>query len=284
VTDLTFAEAINKAAKELHAAGIDDARYEARNLFLLIADFSSTDLISAETRVIPNELEISYTHAIHRRCGGEPFQHIVGTTEFFGLSLKTDARALIPRPDSECVVELALEQLNHEHNGKVADLGTGTGALLSAILYNHPNSLGIAIERSSRAASLATENLKALGLGERSEILNISWTEWSGWGDCDLIISNPPYIESAIIPTLQPEVRDHDPMDALDGGADGLDAYREIISLGAKHMKSDACLVLEIGYDQKVAVTDLLSSAGFIQIQHRKDLGGNDRAIAAKRP
>jgi release factor glutamine methyltransferase len=284
VTELTFAEAINTAAKELHTAGIDDARYEARNLFLLLADFSSTDLINAETRVIPCDLAISYAHAINRRCGGEPFQHIVGMTEFFGLSLKTDARALIPRPDSECVVELALEQLNHEHNGKVADLGTGTGALLSAILYNHSNSLGIAIEQSSRAASLATENLKALGLGDRSEILNISWTEWSGWRDCDLIVSNPPYIESAIIPTLQPEVRDHDPMDALDGGADGLDAYREIISLGAKHMKSGACIVLEIGYDQKVAVTDLLGSAGFIQIQHRKDLGGNDRAIAAKRP
>ena len=131
---------------------------------------------------------------------------------------------------------------------------------------------------------LARENITELSLSARATVLNQSWTDWNGWADCDLIISNPPYIESAVIPTLQPEVRDHDPMDALDGGVDGLDAYREIITLGAAHMKAGAHLVLEIGYDQKDMVSALLRAANFTGLTHRKDLGGNDRAIAARAP
>lgn len=281
---LTFADLINKGAAKLKRAGLDAARYEARTLFLWLADVSPTDLISSESRYASAVLIDKYEKAIDRRAAGEPFQHIVGTTEFYGLELLSDKRALIPRPDSECVVELALEMLPADTPIRIADLGTGTGALLAAVLSHRPDATGVAIERSAEAASLAAENFASLGLSDRTRLFQGSWTDWQDWRDCDVIISNPPYIESAVIPTLQPEVRDHDPMDALDGGADGLDAYREIIALGSTQMKSGAHLVLEIGYDQKEAVSDLLVATGFIDLQHRKDLGGNDRAIAAKRP
>lgn len=281
---LTFADLINKGAAKLNSAGLDAARYEARTLFLWLANISPTDLISAEHNNAPAALVAKYEAAIERRIAGEPFQHIVGTTEFYGLEFLSDPRALIPRSDSECIVELALEVLPTDAPLNVADLGTGTGALLAAILTYRPQVLGTAVERSAQAAILADENFKALGLASRTSVFQGSWADWQGWGECDLMISNPPYIESAVIPTLQPEVRDHDPMDALDGGADGLDAYREIISLGASQMKSGAHLVLEIGYDQKDSVTALLNKAGFTNLQHRKDLGGNDRGIAATRP
>jgi release factor glutamine methyltransferase len=281
---LTFADLINQGAAKLKSAGLDAARYEARILFLWAADLNPTALISAEQNNASDALIAKYQAAIDRRAAGEPFQHIVGTTEFYGLEFLSDKRALIPRPDSECVVELALEMLPNHTPLNVADLGTGSGALLSAILSHRPQAFGMAIERSPQAASLAEENFKALDLSPRTTIFRSSWTDWQGWDTCDLIISNPPYIESAVIPRLQAEVRDHDPMDALDGGADGLDAYREIITLGAAQMKAGAHLVLEIGYDQKDVVSALLHAAGFMNLKHRKDLGGNDRAIAAIRP
>ncbi|MEL7285691.1 MAG: HemK/PrmC family methyltransferase, partial [Pseudomonadota bacterium] len=155
------------------------------------------------------------------------------------------------------------------------------GVLLAEILHRFENARGFAIERDEKALSLAAENFETLGLSARTEVFKGSWTEWHGWPDCDLILSNPPYIQSAVIPTLQPEVRDHDPLAALDGGPDGLDAYREITKLAAAQMKPGAFLVFEIGFDQKEAVSQLLLKAGFTDLRHQQDLGGQDRAIAA---
>ncbi|MBO6695449.1 MAG: peptide chain release factor N(5)-glutamine methyltransferase, partial [Henriciella sp.] len=199
------------------------------------------------------------------------------------LELWSDGRALIPRADSECVVDLALMQIPEDAAWHLADLGTGSGALLAALLSQRQRASGAAVEQSAAAISLANENFETLNLTGRVQLVQSAWADWAGWDRCDLIISNPPYIASDVIPDLAPEVRDFDPMDALDGGPDGLAAYREIIALGGERMRSGAHLVLEIGYDQNSAVTDLLGSAGFVQLEHRKDLSGNDRAIAAKK-
>ena len=129
--------------------------------------------------------------------------------------------------------------------------------------------------------SLAEENFELLGLSQRVSVFQGSWMDWPDWGECDLIVSNPPYIKSAVIPTLAPEVRDFDPLGALDGGPDGLDAYREIIIEGSAQMKSGSHLVLEIGYDQREAVARLLDASNFTNLECRQDLGGNDRVIAA---
>ena len=279
----SYGETLKAGTDRLTEAGMEYAREEARAFLIWACDISTIDLISLEHDPFPDEHAQAYRDTIERRASGEPLQHIVGQTVFYGVSLKTDARALIPRSDSECVVDLALEYLPATKSAQIADLGTGTGALLIALLTTRTELTGIAIEQNAEAADLAAENIQMTDLTARTALFRGSWTNWTGWATIDLIISNPPYIQSDVIPTLAPEVRDHDPMEALDGGADGLAAYREIITL-ARAMKPGAHLVLEIGYDQKTAVTALLEAAGFTDITHRKDLGGNDRAIAATAP
>ena len=281
---VTYAEAVRIAADKLREAGLTDPRYEARLLVQWATKATGSDLILREQDPLSLTQHAAWQMAVRHRLARRPLAHLEGYAWFYGLQLKSDARALIPRADSECVVELAFGYIPTDAPQTVADLGTGTGALLAAILFHRPLARGIGIERSADAALLARENLDDLSLTNRATVLNQSWTDWIGWCDCDLIISNPPYIESGVIPTLQPEVRDHDPMEALDGGADGLDAYREIITLGAAHMKPGAHLVLEIGYDQKDRVSALLHAAGFTNLTHAKDLGGHDRAIAARAP
>ena len=277
----THADLLRRGAATLQAAGLDDPRAEARRLLCLVAGYSAATLISREQDVASDDLRASFEMAVGMRSERQPFAHISGWADFYGLRLRSDGRALIPRADSECVVDLALERIPEQAPWHIADLGTGSGALLAALLSQRPATRGTAIEQSAAAASLAAENFEHLELDPRIMLLHGSWAGWTDWGDCDLIISNPPYICSQVIPELAPEVRDFDPVEALDGGADGLDAYREIITLAAQQMKAGAHLVFEIGYDQKDIVADLLEMAGFQQLAHRRDLGGNDRAIAA---
>lgn len=277
----TIAEMMRLGGEKLHNAGLEDPRGEARRLLCLVAGYSAATLIAREQDTVPAALKTAFDMAIKLRAERHPFAHIAGRVDFFGLEIRSDGRALIPRSDSECVVDLALSRIPEGAAWQVADLGTGTGALLAALLSQRLQASGIAIEQSRAALSLAAENFAHLDLSPRVQLLQGSWAGWTGWDQCDLIVSNPPYICSDVIPDLAPEVRDYDPVDALDGGPDGLDAYRQIITLAAKQMRPGAHLVLEIGYDQKTSVLDLLQSAGFQQIEHRQDLGGNDRAIAA---
>ncbi len=287
---------IGWGGEQLKKAGIETPFKEARWLLAFVVrgrDFRSVPF----NMIVPSEQDAArFKTLIARRSTREPFQHILGETGFMSVLLKTDSRALIPRQDSEEAIILAMlvlmdsghtpSSVRPKQGGSllVADLGTGSGALLASLLSDYPDAKGVAVELSTDAMSLAQENFDALGLSDRTYAFTGSWTDWAGWSECDLIISNPPYIRSEVIPTLEPEVRDHDPREALDGGEDGLDAYREIISLGAQHMKPGAHLVLEIGYDQRGAVTALLEAADFVGIRHQKDLGGQDRAVAATRP
>lgn len=280
----TLAAAERRMAQELAAAGIGEAALEARLLLSHITGLSRAMMIAQSDRSLtPDEVQ-SYRQALARRLLREPLQHILGVTQFYGLDIRTDARALIPRPDSECVVEAALDRLPKDQPLTLADLGTGTGCLLAALLTQRPLARGEGVEASPDAAELARENIEALDLTGRAGIFSGRWSDWHGWTSADLIISNPPYIASGVIPALEAEVREHDPMSALDGGADGLDAYREIIFLAEAAMKPGAWLVLEIGYDQKAAVMDLLAASGFAQAASGADLGGNDRWVAARRP
>ena len=278
---LTHSEILRLAAEKLQNAGLEDPRMEARRLICLVAGYTPATLISKEMDPASPELAQALDEAVRMRADRQPFAHIAGRADFYGLELWSDGRALIPRPDSECVVDLALRQLPADANWVLADLGTGTGALLAALLSQRPQTTGVAVEDSAAAISLADENFEKLGLTGRIQLVHSTWSDWSGWERCDLIISNPPYIASDVIPDLAPEVRDFDPVEALDGGLDGLAAYREIIAMGADRMKSGAHLVLEIGFDQKQAVSQLLTDTGFTRLEHRKDLGGHDRAIAA---
>ena len=275
---LTLSEAVRTGTNAIKAIGSEDAGLEARTLLLFVTGRSRTDLYTREDDALSADEAERFVALVNERLTGTPLQHLIGTVDFRMITLKCDARALIPRPDSEIVVELALEQSDPL---TIADLGTGSGCLLLSFLSERLEVTGIGVDADGEALELARENAAQLDLAARTEFFHGSWSAWTGWSDCDLIISNPPYIRSDVIPTLNPDVRDYDPMAALDGGPDGLDAYREIIQLGAEQMKTGAHLVLEIGYDQKQQVTDLLDLAGFRNLQHRQDLGGNDRAIAA---
>ena len=249
-----------------------------------VTGLSGVREIMAEEPMLTADKAAALEAMVQRRLTHEPLQHILGRTWFYGLEILCDDRALIPRPDSETVVEAALALLPEDRPVRVADLGTGTGCLLAAVLSQRPEARGVGVEASPEAASLARENLAALGLGQRTSLFVGRWEDWAGWPETDLVLSNPPYIPSRDIESLSPEVRDHDPRAALDGGPDGLAAYHSLVSLAARGLRPGAWLVLETGHDQREAVSELLVKHGFSAIASARDLGGHDRAVWARRP
>lgn len=275
---------IQMAARTLEKAGIESPRREARLLVALAGRFETADLIAFERDMASTETCIRLEAFLARRLAHEPFAHISGRRGFYGLDFNSDARALVPRPDSEIVVETVLEKLPRGKGVSVADLGTGSGCLLIAILATRGGVNGLGIERDPGAASLARENVKRHELDQRAEILVTDWVDWRDWGDFDLIVSNPPYIASEEIEGLAPDVRLYDPMQALDGGPDGLAAYRSITALAAAQMKPGAWLVFEIGFDQDAAVRGLLAAHDFAGIGGARDLGSRDRVVFGHRP
>ena len=244
---------------------------------------SATELIREELSLMDDDARMAYFDLVERRVSGEPFEYLSGEASFYGFDIQCTPDTLIPRADSEVVVDEALARLPLGRDAKVADLGTGTGCLLIALLKNQPGLTGTGVEQSRAAASVARQNLAQHDLTDRAFIETESWADWDGWSDADLIISNPPYIRSDVIPTLDIGVRGFEPALALDGGDDGLDAYRSIISRAALQMKPGAWLVFEIGFDQRETVSALLEEAGFYSISCGQDRGDRDRVISARR-
>ncbi|MFN4025005.1 MAG: peptide chain release factor N(5)-glutamine methyltransferase [Hyphomonas sp.] len=278
----TFSAARARIAQALRDAGVGLPGTEVNRMIAHVTGLSVIAEIASDRDTLTPEEVAALDAMLARRLAKEPLQHILGWTWFYGLEIRCDARALIPRPDSECVVDAALGRLPKGAPLRLADLGTGTGCLLAALLSERPEARGTGVEASPEAASLARENFTALGLAARADVFEGSWTGWQGWPVADLIISNPPYIASAVIPELEPEVRRYDPAAALDGGPDGLAAYREIIPLAGAGLRPGAWLVLEIGYDQASAARSLMALSGFENIESGKDLGGNDRWVAGQ--
>lgn len=281
---MTYTDLIVTAAGRLRKSGLDSPQREARLLMSLASELTTSELILGGDRYPAASIADKFELMVSRRGAREPFQHIAGSASFFGLEIISDARALVPRADSEVVVETALRLLPDRPGVSVADLGTGSGCLLVAMLVNRPEARGVGVEADPLAASLARENVDRHGLGARGSVSVQSWGDWAGWGDVDLVISNPPYIRTEVLSTLEPEVQRHDPLAALDGGADGLDAYREIAVLARRYLKPGTPLVLEIGFDQKADVRNILSGAGMVNIDSCPDLSGNDRVVWAIQP
>ena len=279
----TYKTQLAIAADRLRHAGLAKPLREARQLMQHACGLSAAELIRDELDEMPGDQRSAFFDLIERRAAGEPVEYLTGKAHFYGLDLACSNATLIPRADSEVVIGEALARLPLGRDPIIADLGTGTGCLLIALLKNHPGARGTGVEQSPEAAAIARQNLGTHGLEGRATIHVGSWTSWDGWHESDLIVSNPPYIASDIIPTLDTSVRLYEPHEALDGGVDGLTAYRSIISLAAQGMKSGAWLVLEIGFDQGGAVTNLLKQAGFSTISCGQDTGQRDRVVSAKR-
>lgn len=235
-------------------------------------------LLTHDTDALTQEQQATLQAALARRLAGEPMAYITGTKEFFGLQLQVDARVLDPRPDTETLVEWALELLQQRLEPRVVDLGTGSGAIALALQAHSPHAQVEAVDQSSDALAVAKANAQRLMLPV--QFLQGSWLE-PVRGDFDLIVSNPPYIAAAD-PHLA--ALRHEPLQALASGADGLDDIRTIISQSTQHLRPGGWLLLEHGYDQAEPVQQLLTRAGFAHASSRLDLAGIARCTGAQWP
>lgn len=262
-------------------AGVEDPMAEARILVGGIMGLSRTDFISRGEDHVPHEHEIAIRAASARRVRGEPVYRILGRREFYGLELSLSKDTLEPRPDTEVLVDLVFDLVKDRRREplEILDLGTGTGAICLALLSQLSEARATGTDLAPGALAQAAANAHANGLGDRFSTVESRWFE-KIIGRYDVIVSNPPYINSDVIPTLDREVRDHDPLLALDGGTDGLDAYRDIAAGAAAFLNVGGIIAVETGYDQKTSVLEIFQSAGFVEIAAVKDLAGNDRAQA----
>lgn len=234
------------------------------------------DLLRDPRAAVPDERGVTFAALLRRRAARAPMAHLLGRAGFWTLELEVSRDTLIPRADSEAIVEAALE--GFADGGRVLDLGTGTGALLLAVLAERPASWGLGIDRAPGAARLAARNAAAHGLAGRAAFLAGDWDAAIA-GRFDLVLSNPPYIPHDDIAALMPEVARHEPPLALDGGADGLDAYRRIVARLPALLAPGGRAVLELGIGQRAAVEGLAAAAGLRCLGARADLGGVERAL-----
>jgi release factor glutamine methyltransferase len=278
-------EAARRAlAAKFKTAAIESAELDARILTGHALGLDLTGLISAAQRQLAPDESARLAEFARRRLAGEPVARIIGEKEFWGLPLQLSSATLVPRPDTETVVELALELLraggNLDRPLRIADLGTGSGAILLALLSGLPAAQGFGTDISQAALQTAGANAARAGLSDRATFIACDYA--SGLiGPFDLIVSNPPYIRSADIGGLAAEVRNHDPLAALDGGADGLDAYRALIPQAAGLLAPGAALVVEAGEGQSAQIQALMTAAGLMPATAPKaDLAGIPRAVA----
>lgn len=280
---MTRAEALRDLRQAFSAAGLDTAALDARRLVLGALGIGAADLASRpEEPLTPDQAE-TLGVLKRRRLAREPVARLFGETEFWGLPFALSDETLIPRPDTETVVEIALRLLpDRDAPLRLLDLGTGTGCLLVALLHERPGAVGLGIDRSRGALATAQRNARRNRVGDRALFAQSDWAA-AVRGPFDLVVSNPPYIASPVIATLEPEVREHDPRLALDGGTDGLDAYRVILAEAPRLLGPRGLLLMEIGFDQAEALRAL--SAGFPLefLGIHPDLNGNPRCVALKR-
>ncbi len=270
------AEWLADAAAALGRAGVETPLREARLLLLHALGRSSGTLLDRGELVAPG----GFAGLVARRVAREPMALIVGRQGFWTLDLEVSRDTLVPRADSEAVVEAALAARGDV--ARVLDLGTGTGCLLLAVLAEFPRAWGLGIDLSPAAAALAARNAVGNGLAGRAAFLCGDWVAAVApgvGGRFDLVVSNPPYIETAAMAGLMPEVVAHEPARALDGGADGLAAYRRIVAALPRLLAPDGVAVLELGEGQEAAVAGLARAAGLCPLGLRHDLGGVARAL-----
>lgn len=278
---MTVELARRSLAASFRNASLDTPDLDARVLAGHALGLDHTALVAASARAL-SESEAAQVEAFAaRRIAGEPVARIVGAREFWGLPFAITPAVLVPRPETETLVELALSLVADRTRAvRIADLGTGSGAIVLALLAELPNATGIGTDRSPDALAIARRNAASLGLGERAQFLVSDYASGLA-GPFDLVVSNPPYIATAEIATLAREVRDHDPRLALDGGADGLAAYRAIAA-DARRLVPGGQLAVEIGAGQQRAVESLLAEKNLAITAVRHDLSGIPRAVAAR--
>jgi release factor glutamine methyltransferase len=274
-------------AARLRAGAIDSPDLDARLLVGHALGLDHAGLMRDAERGL-DRADIAGIEALAvRRLAGEPVARITGVKEFWGLPFRVTPAVLVPRPDTETVVETALAKLDRDgarsRSLRIADLGTGSGAILIALLHELPNACGMGTDCNAAALATARANARRLGVGARAAFIACDFGAALA-GGLELVVANPPYISTSEIAALAPEVRDFDPRGALDGGPDGLAAYRAITADARRLLAPGAHLVMEIGAGQASAVSTLAAAAGLGSIAAVPDLAGIPRVVSACRP
>ena len=272
---MTAREALRLGAARLAQAGVDNPRLDARLLLAYAEGLGQATLLADPDRAVD---AAGYAGVLAGRAAREPLAYVVGSQEFWSLPFQVSPATLIPRADSEAVVEAALDALAPGHAGPVLDLGTGTGCLLLAVLHERGEAWGVGVDLSPDAARLAAGNARTLGLSDRASFLAGDW-DTALAGRFALVLANPPYVIADEIAGLQPEVARWEPRRALDGGADGLAAYRLVLARLPLLLAPGGSAVLEVGAGQAALVAALAMSAGLHLVEVRRDLGDTPRAL-----
>jgi release factor glutamine methyltransferase len=282
---LTLVQAWKQARQRLEAAGLAGPVIDARLLVEAAADATRVDIVTDPQRPLTPDQEQRLADYLQRREQREPVSQILGRKGFWKLMLAVNDQVLTPRPDTETVVEYVLRDFPQHAPWTVLDLGVGSGAILLSVLAERPAARGLGVDISEEALAVARDNAASLGLAPRSVFLRGDWTTGLADGNFDLVVANPPYVATDVIETLEPEVRRYEPRLALDGGPDGLDAYRRLAPEILRVLKPGGRFAVEIGYDQKVAVEALFREAGAEGVHTLPDLAQRDRVVTGlKKP
>ena len=276
---MNYTEAFLMGMQKLKEAEIGEAQLDARLLLEEVCGTDHNTLLCHGDREVSEAEEEQYRKALEQRAVHVPLQHLLGYQDFMGLRFQVNEHVLIPRQDTEILVEEAMRYL---HDGmRILDLCTGSGCILLSLLHYSNDCEGTGVDISKEALQVAALNAELLGI--KADFLKSDLYE-KVTGKFDLLVSNPPYIERKVIPTLMEEVREYDPYIALDGGEDGLDFYRRIIGGAQDYLKRGGQILMEIGSGQAKAVSELLREAGFKEIDACRDFAGLDRVVSGRLP
>ena len=276
---MTYRECYEQGCRTLQAAGIEEAALDARLLLEAVCGTDRNDLLVHGEQPVAPEAEEKYLNWIRQRAEHIPLQQLTGEQGFMGLTFSVNEHVLIPRQDTEILVEEVLKEL---HDGmRVLDMCTGSGCILLSLLHYSNDCEGLGVDLSAEALEVAGRNVLKVLTPEKAEHAHFLQSDLfeKVEGKFEIIVSNPPYIASAEVEKLMPEVRDHEPRMALDGTEDGLYFYRRIIEKAGKHLVSSGMLFFEIGYDQGQAVSELMRTEGYCDVQVVQDYAGLDRVV-----
>lgn len=276
----SVAQGLRIGTARLAEASIEDAKSEARRLLAHVMGLDEAQVFAGPDQELDDMTAEAFRICVNQRAAGKPFAYITGEREFWSMPLGVSPATLIPRPDSETVIELVIALYKDlAEPGHILDMGTGSGCLLLALLTTFADAKGVGLDISDAALTVAKRNADALGFSDRAAFVCRSWQDRVR-GRFDLIVSNPPYIPSADIANLHKSVRDYEPHLALDGGANGLDAYHYIIAASADVLRSDGVLALEVGIGQAEQVSEIAVQCGFAPYRVGHDLSGIARALS----
>lgn len=278
---MKYRDLYNQGMEILASENIPNAKIDARLLLEYACKTDRNALFLRGDMEVDADKEKLYLELILKRTQHIPLQHLTGEQEFMGLTFEVNRHVLIPRQDTECLVEIVLK---HLHDGMhILDMCTGSGCILISLLHYSNDCVGVGVDLSEKALEVAKKNAKMLGNNGITDKMDIRFVQSNLFekvdGKFDIIVSNPPYIKTEVIDTLMPEVRDFEPMMALDGMEDGLYFYRRIILDAKKHLNRGGQLFFEIGYDQGEDVCMLMRESGYLDVNVAKDLVGLDRVV-----